>query len=119
MMKMMICPNNPHKPTRMNPPKTDKPQIRLRRFQKRIFWDKSGTIVLHWSRQIGKSHVLEAGEDFEGEEEPDVYTMLNLRFTIFDLRVAFVERATGESRACLENTLKRRKRRAPADDWPH
>lgn len=35
------------------------PLIAFRRYQKRIFWDHSTkTVILHWSRQIGKSFTL-------------------------------------------------------------
>jgi phage FluMu gp28-like protein len=36
------------------------PILELRRYQEPIFWSTEGTLVLHWSRQIGKSYVLAA-----------------------------------------------------------
>jgi len=55
----------------MNDPKTDneshapdekavpeKKTVRFRSYQDSIFASQAGTLILHWSRQIGKSHVL-------------------------------------------------------------
>jgi phage FluMu gp28-like protein len=38
-------------------PETDK-SLSLRSYQESIFMSAAGTLILHWSRQIGKSHVL-------------------------------------------------------------
>ena len=37
---------------------TGKQTLDLRPYQDEVFWRQSGTLVLHWSRQIGKSFVL-------------------------------------------------------------
>ncbi|ODU23722.1 MAG: hypothetical protein ABS95_03205 [Verrucomicrobia bacterium SCN 57-15] len=37
------------------------PLVAFREYQKRVFWDnETGVLVLHWSRQIGKSYTLAA-----------------------------------------------------------
>jgi phage FluMu gp28-like protein len=36
------------------------PLVDLRVYQKPVFWSESGVLVLHWSRQIGKSYTLAA-----------------------------------------------------------
>ena len=43
----------------VSPPKRRAPALlTLRPYQLPVFWSTAGMLVLHWSRQIGKSHVL-------------------------------------------------------------
>ncbi|HSI11767.1 MAG TPA: terminase family protein [Chthoniobacter sp.] len=37
-----------------------KPIVPLRQYQARVFWSDKKTVILHWSRQIGKSYTLAA-----------------------------------------------------------
>ncbi len=39
---------------------TNLPKLALRQYQDPVFWSEAGLLVLHWSRQIGKSYVLAA-----------------------------------------------------------
>ena len=57
---MFWDPYNTVKATPRQRTSLDAAMLRLRQYQEPVFWAKEGMLILHWSRQIGKSHVLAA-----------------------------------------------------------